>query len=149
MELQMEFQTSDVNICNGNKKYPIGTSTFYKDFLCWSSFIFTLLLLTVYVQSIICNSLLTMFTTAWQNLNKIGWSQLHKIWIFFDKKPAYFVNHFWYFVSAGLIEVLCVKQVMMLLVFIIELPSFSISKLSVVWHFKPSSKSNRAIKPNP
>ena len=32
MELQMEFQTSDVSICNGNKKYPIGASTFYTDF---------------------------------------------------------------------------------------------------------------------
>ena len=26
MELQMEFQTSCVSICNGNKKYPSGTS---------------------------------------------------------------------------------------------------------------------------
>ena len=26
------IQTSDVSICNGNKKYPIGTLTFYMDF---------------------------------------------------------------------------------------------------------------------
>ena len=28
-ELQMTFQTSDVNICNGNMKHPIETSTFH------------------------------------------------------------------------------------------------------------------------
>ena len=28
MELQIEFWTSDVSICNGNKKYPIVTSIF-------------------------------------------------------------------------------------------------------------------------
>ena len=32
----------------------------------------------------ICNSLLTIFTTIWQNLNKLGWSELHKIWIFWQ-----------------------------------------------------------------
>ena len=31
-ELQMEFQTSDVIICNGNMKCPIGISTFRTDF---------------------------------------------------------------------------------------------------------------------
>ena len=31
-ELKMEFQTFNVSICNGNKKYPIGTLTFYTDF---------------------------------------------------------------------------------------------------------------------
>ena len=28
----MEFPTFDISICNGNKKYPAGTSTFYSDF---------------------------------------------------------------------------------------------------------------------
>ena len=41
------FQTSDVSICNGNKKNPIGTSTFYTDFLRSSSSMFPLLLLIV------------------------------------------------------------------------------------------------------
>ena len=31
-ELQMEFQASDASICNSNKKYPTGTSTFNTDF---------------------------------------------------------------------------------------------------------------------
>ena len=30
-ELQMEFPTSDVSICNGDMKYPIRTSTFHMD----------------------------------------------------------------------------------------------------------------------
>ena len=32
-ELQVEFQNYDVHVGNGNKRYPIGTSTFYTDFL--------------------------------------------------------------------------------------------------------------------
>ena len=31
-ELQMTLQTSDVNSCNGNMKYPIGASTFHTKF---------------------------------------------------------------------------------------------------------------------
>ena len=31
-ELQMTFQTFDVSICNGNMKYPVGTSTFRTKF---------------------------------------------------------------------------------------------------------------------
>ena len=48
-------------------------------------FIFPLLLLTVEVQNTICNSLLTIVTTSLQNLNKIGWCQLHKICIYLTK----------------------------------------------------------------
>ena len=71
-------------ICNGNKKYTTGTWTYYTD-LCIQT-IFPLLLLTVQVQNKICNSLLTIFTKSWQNLNKIRWSELHKIWIVLIKK---------------------------------------------------------------
>ena len=46
----------------------------------------------------------------------------------FDKKPAYYVNHFWYIVSAILKEVLHVKQITMLRIFIIKFPSFIIPK---------------------
>ena len=90
-----------------------------------------------------CNSLLIAFTTSWRNLNKIWWSELHKIWIFLTKKPAHFfkyVNHLWYIVSAILKEVLHVKQIMMLRVFIVRLPSFIIPKIVVIWHFKWSLK---------
>ena len=45
MELQIEFQTSDVRICNGSKKYFIGR-TFLHGFLSSSSFTFPLLSLT-------------------------------------------------------------------------------------------------------
>ena len=37
-----------------------------------SSFMFPLLLITVEVKNTICNSLITMFTTSWRNLIKIG-----------------------------------------------------------------------------
>ena len=40
-----------------------------------SSFMFPLPLLTVSVQNIIHNSLLTILTTSWQSLEKIGWSE--------------------------------------------------------------------------
>ena len=50
-----------------------------------SSFVFPLLLITVEVKNTICNSLITMFTTSWRNLIKIGWSELYKILSFFTK----------------------------------------------------------------
>ena len=31
-DLQFEFRTFDISICNGNNKQPIGTSTFYTEF---------------------------------------------------------------------------------------------------------------------
>ena len=113
MELQIEFYSSDVSFCNGNTKFPIETSIFLHGFLPSSFFMFPLLLLTVLVQNTSCNSLPTTFTTMWQILNKIEWSELHKIGIFWQK-PGYYVNHFWYTVSAILKEVLYVKQIMML-----------------------------------
>ena len=70
---------SDVSIFNGNKKYPIGTSTFFlHGILRSSSFKFPLLLLTVSVEN-------TIFTTNWQNLNKNGWFELHKLTKFLTK----------------------------------------------------------------
>ena len=84
-ELQMTFQTVDVSICNSNMKYPIEASTFSHLILRSSSFMFPLLLITVEVKNTICNSLITMFTTSWRNLIKIGWSELYKIWAFFTK----------------------------------------------------------------
>ena len=50
-----------------------------------SSFMFPLLLITVEVKNTICNSLITMFTTSWRNLIKIGWSELYKMLSFFTK----------------------------------------------------------------
>ena len=44
-----------------------------------------LLLITVEVKNAICNSLITMFTTSWRNLIKIGWSELYKMLSFFTK----------------------------------------------------------------
>ena len=46
---------------------------------------FPLLLITVEVKNTICNSLITMFTTSWRNLIKIGWSELYKILSFLTK----------------------------------------------------------------
>ena len=103
---------------------------------------FLLLKLTVEVENTISNSLLTIFNTSWQYLNKIKWSKLHKMWNFFDKKPVYYFYYFWNIASASLKEVLHVKQLMMLRLFIIRLPSFIGPKSMVVWHFQPSLKSN-------
>ena len=92
----MEFQTFDVCICNGNKKCPMGTSKFYTDFLgiLAISCFHCIAIAKKEVQTTICNSLLTIVTTSWQNGNKIGLPKLHEILIFFDKKPFYYVNHF-------------------------------------------------------
>ena len=49
------------------------------------NFMFPLLLITVEVKNTICNYLITMFTTSWRNLIKIGWSELYKILSFFTK----------------------------------------------------------------
>ena len=46
-------------------------------------------------QNTICNSLITMFTTSWANLIKIGWSELYKIsrfFFFLYKKPFHMLT---------------------------------------------------------
>ena len=64
---------------------------FTLNFVRSSSSMFILLLLIVEVQNTICNSLIT--SNSRRNLNKIGWSKLHKIGSFFTK-AVYDVNHF-------------------------------------------------------
>ena len=54
---------------------------------------FPLLLITEEVKNTTCNSLITMFTTSWRNLIKIGWSELYKILSFFIQKAVSHVNH--------------------------------------------------------
>ena len=55
---------------------------------------FPLILITVEVKNTICNSLITMFTTSWRNLIKIGWSELelYKMLSFFYKKPFHMLT---------------------------------------------------------
>ena len=89
----MEFQTFDVSICNANKKDPIETSTFLHGFCVQGYFMFSLLLLTVDVQNTICNSLLTIVTTSWQNLNTLDDSNYKNLNLF-DIKPVYNVSYF-------------------------------------------------------
>ena len=50
-----------------------------------SSFMLPLLLITVEVKNIICNSLITMFTTSWRNLIKIADDPNTKFWAFLQK----------------------------------------------------------------
>ena len=59
-----------------------------------SSIMFPLLLITVEVKNTICNSLITMFTTSWRNLIKIGWSELQnfEFFFFFFLKPFYMLT---------------------------------------------------------
>ena len=54
-----------------------------------SSFMLPLLLITVEVKNTIRYSLITMFTTSWRNLIKIGWSELFKILRFFSQKSRF------------------------------------------------------------
>ena len=77
-ELQMIFQTSDTSICNGNIK-PYRYINVLHYILCSSSFMFPLLLLAMKIQKYSCNSSINIFKVSWWNLNKIGWSELHKI----------------------------------------------------------------------
>ena len=65
-----------------------------------SSFMFLLLLLTVEVQNTICISLITMFTTIWWNLNKIGCWKVGKILGLWEKNAVYYVNQFWNIIGA-------------------------------------------------
>ena len=74
----MEFQTFDVSIYNGNKKYTIGTS------LLTRIFVFKLVHVSIAIvngtsSNTICNFLLTIFAQAGEN----------KIWIFLTKKPLF------------------------------------------------------------
>ena len=51
---------------------------------------YSLLLITPEAKNTICNPLITMFTTSWQNLIKIGWSELYKTLSFnFLQKPCH------------------------------------------------------------
>ena len=69
-----------------------------------------------------------------------------KIWtrqnfdLFWHKRVH--ASHFWNIVSSILKEILHVKQLMMLRVFIIRVPSFILPKITVVWYLKPSLKLN-------
>ena len=137
MELQIKFQTSNVSICKGNKKYPIGNQLFTR------LFAFKLFHVSIAVANSILSKyyllFLTNFTTSWQNLNKIRWSEPHKIWIFLTKNLHNYVNHFWY--SAILKEVLHVKHNDALSIYH-KASSFIIPKIMVIWHFKPNLKLN-------
>ena len=84
-EFQMIFLASDANICNGYMKYHIRTSTFHVRF-CVQALPFSIAIAYCpKVQNNIYNCLIIMFTTSWRNLNKIGWSELHKMWCFMTK----------------------------------------------------------------
>ena len=102
--LQMKFQTSDVNICNGNMKYPIGTLTFHTDFC---------------VQALSC---FHCYCQREQNRTM------------FWQKPVYHVNHFWLIFGAILKEVSACEIINSAEVFTIRLPPFIIPKITVVWH---------------
>ena len=99
---------------------------------------FPLLLITVEVKNTICNSLITMFTTSWRNLIKIGWSELYKIlsffFFFFLQKAVSHVNHSDISLAPFWKRFLQVKQFHDAKGFNTRLPSFVIPKITVVWH---------------
>ena len=97
---------------------------------------FPLLLVTVEGKNTICNSLITMFTTSWRNLIKIGWSELYKILSFFTKTVSH-VKHPDISLAPFWKRFLQVKQFHDAKVFNTRLPSFVIPKITVVWHMKP------------
>ena len=70
-ELQMTYQTYRQHL-QQQYEIPYRNINFSHLILRSSSFLFPLLLITVEVKNTICNSLITMFTTSWRNLIKIG-----------------------------------------------------------------------------
>ena len=88
-------------------------------------------------QNTICTSLITMFTTSWRNLIKIGWSELYKILSFFLQKAVSHVNHSDISLAPFWKRFLQVKQFHDAKGFNTRLPSFVIPKITVVWHMKP------------
>ena len=105
------------------QEIPLCEVNILHGFLRSSCVIFPLLLVKVVAQCTIYNSLLTIFTTSWQNLKKIG--STHNFDLFDKKKTVYFVYHFFNIDGAILKEVLRMKELMILRLFIIRLPSFN------------------------
>ena len=68
MELQIVFQTFDVSICNGNKKYPIGTLLFFTQIFAFRLFHVSIFVANRISSNTICNALLNFFNIRWQNL---------------------------------------------------------------------------------
>ena len=148
-ELQVTFQTPDVSICNCNMKYPIETSTFHIYF-AFQLFHVSIAIDNVEVKNTISNSLISMFTTSWRNLIKIGWSELYKILsfvfvLFFVfvfvfvllQKAVSHVNHSDISLAPFWKRFLQVKQFHDTKGFNTRLLSFVILKIMVVWHMKP------------
>ena len=102
-----------------------------------SSFMFPLLLITVEVKNTIRNSLITMFTTSWRNLIKIGWSELYKILSLFLQKAVSHVYHSDISLAPFWKRFLQVIQFHDAKGFKTRLPSFVIPKIAVVWHMEP------------
>ena len=127
MELQIKFQISDVSIYNGNKKYPIGTSTFYPDFCvqallsfhccCWQ---YKLKLLFV-IPYLLFLPQTGKFGTKSDDSNFTNFN-------IFDKN----LSIHWYILSAILKKrFLHAKQIMTPRVFVIRLETFIIPQISV------------------
>ena len=93
-----------------------------------SSFMLPLLLITVEVKNIICNSLITMFTTSWRNLIKIADDLNYtKFWAFLQKAVSR-VKHSDISLASFWKRFLHVKQLHGSKVFNTRLLSFLISK---------------------
>ena len=105
---------------------PYWNINFLHGFMRTSSFVFILINIIIFV---ILYYFLLQAGKIWKK--KIGWSELHKILIFFEKKLVYYNIHFWNIASVILEEVVNVKQLMMLRKFIIRLLSFIMSKITV------------------
>ena len=135
-ELQMTF--SDFRCQHLQRQYgiPYRNTNFSHLILRSSSFMFPLLLIAIEVKNTICNSLITMLTTSWRNLIKIGWSKLYKILSFFPKEVSH-VNHSDISLAPFWKRFLQVKQFHDAKGFNTRLPSFVIPKITVVWHMKP------------
>ena len=87
-------------------------------------------------QNTICNSVITMFTTSWQNLIKIGWSEQFKILSFLQKAVSH-VKHSDISLAPFWRRFLQMKQFHDAKVFNTRLQSFVIPKITEVWHMKP------------
>ena len=66
--------------------YPIETSSFHTKF-CIQALHVSIAVANCESPKYLCNSLITLLTTSWRNLNKIEWSELYTEFWFFHKKP--------------------------------------------------------------
>ena len=108
---------------------------------CYRSLLWCWLAVIADVRSLSIHYLISNWTTCWFNLNKFEWSEIYNKNELFDKTLG-FLNHF--FLDKTLTPFwktfLLLKKVLFLVLkqlFDVKLLSFSVPKITLVWHVWP------------